>query len=112
MALLMMGSAASKFVEWDGKAKMFADLGFTADLMTKIGILEVVITLLYLIPQTAFVGAILLTSYLGGAIVAHVRVGEPFLFPVILGVLIWVGVALRYPAIWKLAQGKDPAPRA
>ncbi len=53
---------------------------------------------LYMIPPTSVLGAILLTGYLGGAVATHVRVGEglfPILFPVIVGVLIWLGLWLR-----------------
>src|SRR4051812_25961109 len=58
-------------------------------------LLEVACAVLYAIPQTAVLGAILLTGYLGGAVATHVRVGEPFYFPVIMGVLVWVGILLR-----------------
>ena len=54
--------------------------------------------ILYIIPATSVLGAILLTGYLGGAVATHVRVGEglfPVLFPVIVGVLLWLGVYLR-----------------
>ncbi len=57
-----------------------------------------VCTLLYLIPRTPVLGAILLTGYLGGAVATHVRVGEglfSILFPIIFGVLIWLGLYLR-----------------
>jgi hypothetical protein len=56
-------------------------------------------TALYLIPRTSTLGAILLTGYLGGATATHVRVGEPFYFPVIFGALIWLGLLLREPRL-------------
>ena len=98
-------SAMGKFTEWEGKAQMFEKMGFTTDLMSKIGILEVIITILFIIPRTGFLGAILLTGYLGGAQVTHLRVGDGNFFPVILGVLIWVALGLRNPTIFKLALG-------
>jgi hypothetical protein len=52
-------------------------------------------TTVYAIPGTSVLGAILLTGYLGGATATHVRIGEPFYFPVIVGVLVWVGLYLR-----------------
>lgn len=52
-------------------------------------------TILYLIPRTAVLGAIVLTAYLGGATATHVRVGEPFIFPILIGVLVWAGLFLR-----------------
>ncbi len=104
-ALLVIASAGSKFSEWEGKEEQFGSLGFDNDLMVKIGIAEVSITGLFLIPQTAFVGAIALTGYLGGATCAHIRVGDPFFMPVIIGVLVWVALGLRDPRIFALAFG-------
>jgi hypothetical protein len=55
-------------------------------------------TVLYVIPQTSVLGAILLTGYLGGAVATHVRVGAgafPIVFPIIFGVLVWGGMLLR-----------------
>src|SRR3954469_9641126 len=54
-------------------------------------LIEVACALLYAIPQTAVLGAILLTGYLGGAVATHVRAGEPFRFPVVFAVLVWLG---------------------
>jgi hypothetical protein len=50
---------------------------------------------LYAIPRTKVLGAVLLTGYLGGAIATHVRIGEPFVAPLVLGVLAWLGLYLR-----------------
>jgi hypothetical protein len=55
----------------------------------------VVCTILYLIPQTSVLGAILLTGYLGGAVATHVRIGDQFVPPVLLGALLWLGLYLR-----------------
>jgi len=63
--------------------------------MLALGIVEIACTIIYLIPQTSVLGAILLTGYLGGATATHARVGEPFIFPVLLGVLVWLGIYLR-----------------
>lgn len=100
---LIVASAMGKFTEWEGKAEMFQKMGFTSELMMKIGIVEVAITILYLIPRTSFVGAILLTGYLGGAIVTHLRVNESIIFPVIIGVIVWVALGLRCPTVFALA---------
>lgn len=106
-AMLIGPSAMGKFTEWEGKEAMFAKMGFTTDLMFRIGILEVLVAVLYLIPRTAFLGAILITGYLGGAIVTHVRVQDPFIMPVIIGVVMWIGLGLRLPQIFSLASGKQ-----
>ena len=110
MGIVLMGpSAMSKLTDWEGKEAAFEHSGFTVDLMKKIGILEILIAVVYLIPQTAFLGAILITGYLGGAVVTDLRVGESFIAPIIIGVLVWVGLALRRPEIWRLALGQSLA---
>jgi hypothetical protein len=70
-------------------------LGWPVDSVQSIGIVLLVSTILYIIPRTAILGAILLTAYLGGATAIMVRVGEPFLFSVIFGVLVWGAIFLR-----------------
>ena len=100
-------SAIMKFIAWEGKEQAFAKLGFTTDMMFKIGILEATLAVLYLIPRTSFIGAILLTGYLGGATVTHLRVGESFFPPIIMGVVMWIGCALRRPEIFRLSLGKS-----
>jgi uncharacterized membrane protein YphA (DoxX/SURF4 family) len=106
-AFLIFGSAIVKFTDFPGKEEMFTKLGLGNDTAKAIGVLEIIVTVLFLIPRTAFLGAILLTGYLGGAIFAHVRIGEPnYIMPIVMGVLVWVALALRQPVIWKLAIGK------
>src|SRR5215468_606101 len=71
-------------------------LGYPASLVIYIGIVELVCLAAYLYPRTAVLGAILLTGYLGGATATQVRVEDPwFIFPVVVGVLVWVGLLLR-----------------
>ncbi|HXS37965.1 MAG TPA: DoxX family protein [Flavipsychrobacter sp.] len=70
-------------------------LGWPADLIQPIGIVLLICTILYAIPRTALIGAILLTGYLGGAVSVMLRVGQPFWFPIVFGILIWCGVGLR-----------------
>jgi hypothetical protein len=73
-------------------------LGYSESTIIGVGLLLLVCTVFYVIPRTATLGAILLTGYLGGAVASHVRVGEgpfPVLFPVIVGVLIWLGLYFR-----------------
>ena len=83
-----------------------AKLGFEPSLLTTIGILLLVCTVLYVIPRTSVLGAVLLTGYLGGAVSVHLRVGNPLfgyvLFPVYLGVLMWAGLCLREPRLLAL----------
>jgi hypothetical protein len=74
-------------------------LGYPASVVLPLGIVQLLCVVLYLIPRTSIVGAVLLTGYLGGAIATHVRVGNPLLthvlFPVYVAVMIWGGLYLR-----------------
>lgn len=109
LAVMLIGlSASGKFTELEGKAEMMDKLGYPMDVIKAIGVVEVVVTLLFLIPQTSFVGAILLTGYLGGATATHVRIGDPFFMPIIIGVVVWIALGLRTPGIFALAMGKRP----
>jgi DoxX-like family len=93
--LLLPFSGAMKFAKPAAVVEGFADLGWPESLALALGILEVGCTIVYLIPQTAVLGAILLTGYLGGATATHVRIGEGFIGPVLIGVLLWLGLYLR-----------------
>ena len=74
-------------------------LGYPESTILGMGIVLLACTVLYLIPATSVLGAILLTGYLGGAVATHVRVGDPLfthtLFPVYLGIMIWGGLYWR-----------------
>ena len=104
-AFLIFGSAAGKFTEWEGKAEMFEHLGYSAEVMTKIGIVEIVCAILFVIPRTGFLGALLLTAYLGGATATHVRVAEPFFAPIIMAIVLWLALGCRQPDVFALAFG-------
>ncbi len=71
------------------------EFGYPQSVIIGIGIAEIASTLLYAIPQTAVLGAILMTGFLGGATATHVRVGQPFFAPIIVGVVVWLGLYLR-----------------
>ncbi|MCA9260375.1 MAG: DoxX family protein [Planctomycetales bacterium] len=109
-AFLIVASGMGKLTDWEGKAEMFAKMGWAEETMFKIGVVEVIISLLFLVPQGAFVAAILLTAYLGGAVATHVRVGEPFYFPIIFGVVVWIAMGLRQPQVFRLALGQSTSP--
>ena len=94
--LLLLFSGAMKLVKPAPVVQAFAHLGYPESLVLRIGILELACTVVYVIPRTSVLGAILLTGYLGGATATHVRIGDPsFFIPVILGVLVWGGLFLR-----------------
>jgi hypothetical protein len=78
-------------------------LGYSASVITPLGIILLSCVVLYCIPATRVLGAIFLTGYLGGAVATHVRVGDPLfshiLFPTYIATLLWLGLYLRDPAL-------------
>ena len=103
-ALMMLVSGGMKLSQSPMVVEGFAKMGFPEGTAVQLGILELVITLLYLIPRTSVIGAILLTGYLGGAIVTHLRISEPYFMPILLGVLLWGGLFLRDARVRALIQ--------
>jgi hypothetical protein len=97
--LLLLSSGVMKLMKPTFVVEGFKHLGLPEHLIIGLGILELACTIVYLIPQTAVIGAILLIGYLGGAILTHIRVGEPVFMQVIFGVLIWGGLYLRDPRL-------------
>ena len=93
--LMLLLSGTMKLAKPAAVVEGMARLGYPEYLALGIGILEIGCTVVYLVPRTAVLGAILLTGYLGGATATHVRIGDPFFAPVILGVLVWLGLLLR-----------------
>ena len=99
----LLASACFKFMPPPGMEEQLNKMGWPMKYMIALGITEVTCTLLYAIPQTSVLGAILLTGYLGGAIATHARIGESFFPPLILGILVWIGLYLRDPRLRALA---------
>jgi uncharacterized membrane protein YphA (DoxX/SURF4 family) len=94
--LLLLFSGVMKLMKPPSVLQGFAGYGYPESLLVVIGLLEIACTVIYAIPRTSILGAILLTGYLGGATATNVRVGNPaFIMTVILGVLAWVGLFLR-----------------
>ena len=93
--LFMLFDGVIKVMTVAPVVEAFARLGYPVSTALDIGILELVCTVVYVIPRTSLLGAILLTGFLGGATATHVRVGSPFFFPLVVGVLVWGGLFLR-----------------
>jgi hypothetical protein len=110
--LMMIFSGGIKLVLPPGIPEHFAHLGWSLNLMAWLGPLELACTVIYLVPRSAVLGAILLTAYLGGAAAAHVRIGEDgvSLFPIGLGVALWAGLYLRDPRLRALIPFRQSAP--
>jgi DoxX-like family len=98
-ALFLLVDGVGKLVKPAPVVQGTVQLGYPESVLLGLGIVLLSCTVLYVIPRTAILGAILLTGYLGGAIATHVRVGSPLfshiLFPVYVAVLLWGGIYLR-----------------
>jgi hypothetical protein len=98
-ALFLVMDGVMKLMKPDFVVKATVQLGFPESVIFPLGIVVLVCVILYVIPRTAVLGAILLTGYLGGAVATHVRAGDPLfshaLFPVYFGILLWGGLYLR-----------------
>jgi DoxX-like family len=100
------------FLGWDASMKVLrvplavegtVTLGYPAAVLLPLGVIQLAALALYLIPRTAILGAIIWTGYLGGAVATHVRITDPLfshsLFPVYLGIAIWLSLWLREPRL-------------
>jgi DoxX-like family len=98
-ALLLLMDGVMKLVKPPAVVQGTIQLGYPENAIIGIGIILICSTVLYMIPRTAVLGAILLTGYLGGAIATHVRVGNPLfthiLVPIYVGLFIWGGLYFR-----------------
>lgn len=117
----VLSGLAVAFLLFDAIIKFFMDklppealkageaLQWPIELMPTVGTILLVCTVLYAIPRTSLLGAVLLTGYLGGAIASHLRVGNPLfthtLFPIYIAVFIWLGLYLRSAKFRELAFG-------
>jgi hypothetical protein len=107
----IISGLAVLFLLFDGIMKFFMDklppealeagaaIQWPMELMPTVGTILLTCTVLYVIPRTSIIGAILLTGYLGGAVASHVRVSNPLfshtLFPIYVAVFVWLGLYLR-----------------
>jgi hypothetical protein len=97
--LFLLMDAGGKLAKAAPVVEGTTQLGYPEHVIVGLGVALLVSVLLYAVPQTAVLGAILVTGYLGGAVATHVRVGNPLfthvLFPVYVAVFVWGGLFLR-----------------
>lgn len=94
--LMVLFGSILKLMKTPAMVQGMGEYGYSEGLIIPIGIIELVCCIVYIIPRTATLGAILLTGLLGGAITTSVRLGRPgWVFPLVLGVLVWAGLYLR-----------------
>jgi len=102
VCLLFLFSAVIKLRGGPDLENGFAHLGLPVSIAAPLGILEVACVVLYLIPASAILGAILLSGYVGGAICTHLRVGDPVWVQIVLGGFVWLGAYLQEPRLKNL----------
>lgn len=102
VSAMFLMSAVMKFRGGPEMEEGLQHMGLPASMVVPLGILELVCVVIYMLPPTAVLGAILLTGYLGGAICTHWRVGDAFVIQSILGVAVWLGIYLREDRLWKV----------
>ena len=103
VALFLTFDTILKVLQLGPAVKATTELGYAPVAVLPIGIVELVCLVLYLVPQTSVIGAVLLTGYLGGAVASQVRAGNPMfthmLFPVYVALMLWGGLYLREPRL-------------
>jgi hypothetical protein len=87
--LFLLVDAAGKILRLAPYVEGTVSVGYPTGCLVPLGLVLLVSTILYAVPRTAVLGAILLTGYLGGATATHVRLAQPFLFPVVFGIIVW-----------------------
>lgn len=107
-ALLLLFSGVMKLRGGPELEEAFEHLGLPLSLRVPIGILELACLAVYLVPRTTVLGAVLLAGYLGGAVLTHLRVGDPFVAPALVGVALWLGLWLRDDRLKALLPLRTP----
>ncbi len=95
----MLFDSLTKILKVDAVVKASAQFGYPVSLLSAIGLILLVCLVIYVIPRTSILGALLITGYLGGAVEANLRIGTPLfsnaLFPIYFAVIVWGGLYLR-----------------
>jgi len=107
-SLVFLFSAFLKLKGGPELAQGMAHLGLPESMVMPLAIVEISCTVIYLIPATSVLGAILLAGYVGGTICTHWRVGDPFFVQIVLGLLVWLGLYLREPRLKALIPLRRP----
>ncbi|WP_211092344.1 DoxX family protein [Chitinophaga eiseniae] len=97
--LFLLVDAVMKVVKAAASVQGSAQLGWPETQVQGIGIVLLLATILYAIPRTAVLGAVFVSCYLGGAVAVMSRLNAPYYFPIVFGILIWVSLFLRIPAL-------------
>jgi hypothetical protein len=108
LSVLFLFSGGMKLLGPPDVVQGMAQLGLPARMMIPLGILEIACVVVYLVPATSVMGAILLAGYMGGAILTHWRVGEVVVLQILIALLVWVGIYLREPRLQAVIPLRKP----
>jgi hypothetical protein len=106
-AAFLLVDAAGKLLLLAPYVEGTRQVGYAIGVIRPLGVVLALSTLLHLLPRTQFVGALLLTGYLGGATATHVRIGQPFWFPVVMGAILWIAYSARSPRLRALSSSSS-----
>jgi len=95
----LLADAVAKVIVIAPVVEATRQLGYAVGVIRPLGVVLTLSALLHVLPRTQLIGALLLTAYLGGATATHVRAGQPFWFPVVMGAILWIAYALRSPSL-------------
>ena len=104
-ALPLLASSTMKLIHHPVVVKNLGAFGFKTESLRPLGVVEMTIAVLTLVPTTSLFGVILATGWMGGAIATHLRVGDKFVIQTIVPILIWVGFGLRHQALFEHVLG-------
>ncbi|WP_439699052.1 DoxX family protein [Mucilaginibacter sp. AW1-7] len=93
--LFLLFDAIAKILKESHSVQGTVTLGYSENMVTVIGTILLISTIIYIIPRTAILGAILITGYLGGAVAIMMRANQPAYFPIVFGILVWLSLYLR-----------------
>ncbi|AHF14278.1 DoxX family protein [Niabella soli] len=99
LGLLFAMSASMKLTQNASALQQAGAMGFSPETYLAIGIVEILSLILFIIPRTAIIGALLLVAYMGGAIATHVQHQLPAAMPVAIEALLWITIAIRFPRV-------------
>lgn len=109
VSLLLAFSAVMKLKGGPEVAQGMGKMGLPESMLVPLGILELSVVVIYLIPATSVLGAILVAGYMGGAIMTHWRVGDVFIAQAVIGIVAWAGLYLREPRLRSLLPWRRSA---
>ena len=102
VALPFVPSAAFKLMKNPQAIEGLGHLGLSPSGVVILGVVELLVVAVYLVPPTAVLGAVLVTGYVGGILVAHLTTHLPLWLPIVIGIAVWLGLWLREPRLREL----------